>query len=403
MSQSPFREPQQAWQTPPATKTPAEELVEQESTPVEADVPRWVREGIVSDPSTTVMGKPGWGRVGEASGAPKHTPAPAPAARQGARHAVAGVDEPVLRAAPVLVREVRPVPRSGYRKALYVLSGGLINPGLSTAEKREATLEGRVSRPVIGRHVTTYLCLKGGIAKTSTCIGVAKFCAQLSPDSVFAGDFNPDAGDLAERAVGDDLAGVAGVNPLAQQVDAIHSVGELSRYTSSADRLTVLPGEPDPQLGESLTSTEFNAILDLVGRYYSNVHVDAGTGMTHPIMKGILAETDTVVVPASYSISGAKRAAETIEWLRRNGFARLADNAIVALTANQNVSGLVDKAAVRGLFPDNRVVVVPQDPHVADGAAIRLEQMRPETRDAYGEIAAMLSDRWSARREAGRR
>lgn len=274
------------------------------------------------------------------------------------------------------------------------MTGGLINLGPSAAQLREQERMARIQRPLRGAHVTTYLCLKGGITKTTTCIGTALTAAQYRPEAVVAGDFNPDAGDLAERVTGRE--GLAGVNQLAQHVDSVTSIGDLSRYLYSEGRLTVLPGEPDPKLGESLTSAQFNAVIEILSSYYSSIHVDAGTGITHPIMPGILARTDTLVVPAAYSITGAKRAYETLAWLRSNGFGRLASSAIVALTERDLVSREVDKNAVLAMFEGIPVVKVPADRHLADGAQVHLEQMQPRTREAFAEIAALIADRYPA-------
>ena len=297
-------------------------------------------------------------------------------------------------ASPQLLRPRPLEPASGPRRWVHAMTGGLVNLGPSAAQLREQERMARIQRPLRGAHVTTYLCLKGGITKTTTCIGTALTAAQYRPEAVVAGDFNPDAGDLAERITGRE--GLAGVNQLAQQVDAVTSIGDLSRFLFSEGRLTVLPGEPDPKLGESLTSAQFNAVIEILSSYYSSIHVDAGTGITHPIMPGILARTDTLVVPAAYSITGAKRAYETLAWLRSNGFGRLASSAIVALTERDLVSREVDKNAVLAMFDGIPVVKVPADRHLADGAQVHLAQMQPRTREAFAEIAALIADRYPA-------
>lgn len=337
-----------------------------------------------------------------ASATPQHAAAPVPQtdevrnpwiAQQQETPSWAPVPRPAAPAGPApMLRERRLVPDSGARRLVHVLTGGLVNLGPSAVQVRERERMRRIQRPLRGAHVTTYLCLKGGIAKTSTCAGTALTAAAHRPEAVVAGDFNPDAGDLAERVLGRE--GLAGVNRLAEQVDRVHSIAELSRFLETEGRLTVLPGEPDPQLGESLSSHQFNAVIEVLSCYYSSIHVDAGTGITHPIMPGILARTDTLVVPAAYSITGAKRAADTLKWLRNNKFERLADSAIVALTAKDQVSRDVDKAAVRAQFDGASLVVVPQDPHLADGALVRLDRMQPGTREAFAEIAALIADRY---------
>lgn len=304
----------------------------------------------------------------------------------------------VVRVAAPLVRERPLVPDRGARRLVHVLSGGLVNLGPSGAQVRVREQMRRIQRPLRGAHVTTYLCLKGGIAKTSTCMGTALVAAQHRPEAVVAGDFNPDAGDLAERVLGFEQVerGLPGVNDLAAAMDRVHSIGELSQFLQSQGRLTVLPGEPDPKLGESLTSHQFNAVIEILACYYSSIHVDAGTGITHPIMPGIMARTDTLVIPAAYSITGARRARGTLDWLTENGFEALARTAIIALTAKDAVSRDVNKAAVRAMFDGVSLVVVPQDPHMADGALVRLDRLRPTTREAYAEIAALIADRYPA-------
>ena len=205
-------------------------------------------------------------------------------------------------------------------------------------------------------------------------------------------DANPDAGDLAERVVGKRLSGIT---DLARNVERIDSLDALSQYTVTSGRLTVLPGEPSPTLGDSLTSGDFRRVMEVVQQYYSFVQVDCGTGVTHPLMEGILEYADTVVVPAAWSITGARRAAETIRWLRDNGFAHLARTSIVVLTAKDVVSRNVDKEAVlEHLGQAADLVVVPADPHVADGAVIDWDLLAPATREAYLEIAAAITSRF---------
>ena len=216
--------------------------------------------------------------------------------------------------------------------------------------------------------------------------------ANLRPDPVFAIDANPDAGDLAERLVGQSRAGIT---ELSAGIDRIDSLDALSRYTLTAGRLTMLPGEPNPELGDSLSSEDFRRIMGVVQRYYNVVQVDCGTGVTHPLMRGILEFADTVVIPASWSITGARRAAETILWLETHGFERLARTSIVVLTAKDLVSRSVDKEAVRSYLSQAAdLIVVPSDPHVADGALIDWEQLGPATKEAYLDIAASITKRF---------
>ena len=294
---------------------------------------------------------------------------------------------------PMLRRRV-PRPRQGWQALAYDFSGGRWNPGLSEKERKVRDREQQIATQLRGKHVTAFFCLKGGISKTSTTAATSIALANLRPDPVFAVDANPDAGDLVERLVGERQSGITA---LAAHVDEIDSLDALSRYTVTAGRLTVLPGEPNPILGDSLGAEDFERIMGAVQRYYSFVQVDCGTGVTHPLMSGILRFADTAVIPAAWSITGAKRAAETIQWLEDNGFAELARTSIVVLTAKDLVSRNVDKDAVLGhLSKAGDLVVVPADPHVADGALLDWEHLQLATQEAYLEIAAAITRRFEA-------
>ncbi|MDO5697046.1 MAG: hypothetical protein Q4G51_03620 [Dermatophilus congolensis] len=287
-----------------------------------------------------------------------------------------------------------PRPRSGWRSLAYDVTAGRWNPGPSPREVRERDREEQIARQLQRRHVTAFFCLKGGISKTSTTAATSLALADLRPDPVFAIDANPDAGDLVERLVG---SSHSGITSLARNIDSIRSLEDLSRYTVTTGRLTMLPGEPNPVLGDSLQAGDFERVLDVVGTYYSLVQVDCGTGVTHPLMRGILAHTDTAVIPAGWSITGARRAADTIDWLAANGFESLAETSIVVLTAKDIVSRNVDRDAVlHHLRRAADLVVVPADPHVADGARLRWEQLQRPTQEAYLDIAAAITRRFEA-------
>lgn len=339
-------------------------------------------------------------QAGEGVAHVAHAGPPAASAGREARQAedLAGISAAMSRPGsrttrdPLMLRAATPRPRGGWRALAYDVTSGRWNPGPSPGELQERRREARIAAPLQRRHVTAFFCLKGGVGKTSTTAATSMALANLRPDPVFAIDANPDAGDLAERLVG---TACTGITNLAKEVDAVRSLEDLSRFTVTSGRLTVLPGDPNPVLGDSLGAGDFERILDVVGTYYSLVQVDCGTGVTHPLMGGVLAHAGTVVIPATWSITGARRAAETVDWLHGNGFAHLAASCIVVLTAKDVVSRRVDRDAVlHHLGTSADLVVVPPDPHVADGARLDWEHLAKPTREAYLEIAAALADRF---------
>lgn len=211
---------------------------------------------------------------------------PAPAARPAAQERVTKTEAPPrhLGDAP-MIRPSSPRPRQGWRALAYGVTGGLWNPGIGPTEEKERERERQIATQLRGRHVTAFFCLKGGISKTSTTAATSIALSDLRPDPVFAIDANPDAGDLAERLVGRRLSGIGA---LASHIEQIDSLEALSQYTATTGRLTVLPGEPNPVLGDSISADDFECVMRAVQKYYSFVQVDCGTGVTHPLMEGVL-------------------------------------------------------------------------------------------------------------------
>src|SRR5699024_523662 len=192
------------------------------------------------------------------------------------------------------VRETTPAPQHGVQSVVYKLTGGRWNLGPGQAEQYESQLHARAAKTIHGSRNVTFMCLKGGISKTSTTLGVGLTLAEHRPDSVLALDANPDAGDLSDRALSHEQ--VEAVSPrsitdLVKAIEAeqIHNLTDLNRFTQTSGRLHHIAGEQDPAVSESLTAEEYINVRDVADRFYPIPLTDCGTGVTHPAMKGILA------------------------------------------------------------------------------------------------------------------
>ncbi len=289
------------------------------------------------------------------------------------------------------IRPTKPVPARGWRRALHSLTGGAVNPGLSTAERRHDQLVAQAQTRATKPSTIAVMCLKGGIGKTSTTVGVGLTLAQYRGDRVIAIDANPDAGDLYERTCPGDAP--ATLTDLADRLEDITGMTDLSRYTSIAGRLTVLAGNQEPTISESLSAEDFTSALRTLQHYFNVILVDCGTGVTHPSMLGILSNADQVVIAGGYAVSGARRAERTLRWLASNGYARLSRNAVVVLTETADVSRQVNTEAIEQLLGSlaATVVPVPRDQAVADGAAVTLDRLDETTRQAYLQISAAIA------------
>ncbi|MDV8128773.1 AAA family ATPase [Rhodococcus sp. IEGM 1304] len=98
-----------------------------------------------------------------------------------------------------IIRRAKRPPAKGFRRFLFKLTGGKVNPGQSQAELEYLELVKRINQPSRGVYKIAFVSLKGGVGKTTAAKTVGSTFASLRGDRVIAIDANPDAGTLADR------------------------------------------------------------------------------------------------------------------------------------------------------------------------------------------------------------
>jgi MinD-like ATPase involved in chromosome partitioning or flagellar assembly len=282
------------------------------------------------------------------------------------------------------------VPRRGWRARLYSATGGRVNPGVGSDERTHLDVLERVRRQVHGARQVAVSSIKGGVGKTtvSACLGL--MLAEHRGDGVIAVDADPDAGNLADRLTGHpDVT----VRHLLADLDSIRSLSDFGLYTSLAGRLRVLASDQDPTVGDAFRRDEYERVCKTLIRFFGIVITDSGTGLVHDTMRGILTRADRLIVVGTPTVDGASRASKTLDWLLAHGHERLADDAVVVLSADRG-SEKVNYGQLRGHFRrrSQHVIEVPADPHLYSGSIIDLNLLQPATRDAYLELAAVIAD-----------
>ncbi|MDQ4117739.1 MAG: MinD/ParA family protein [Actinomycetota bacterium] len=292
-------------------------------------------------------------------------------------------------------------PRAGWRRVLYELTGGRVNPGPGTAEEARQELLARIRSPLAGAHRVAVTSIKGGVGKTTvaTCLGLT--LAENRGDRAVVLDANPDAGTLADRLTGDSRVTV---RELLDDLDQVQTWTDVSRYTSLAGRLQVLASEQDPAAGEAFRRDEYERVCALLGRFFNIIITDSGTGLVHSAMEGTLSAADSLVVVGAPTVDGASRASKTLDWLVAHGHDTLARDAIVVLSCDRS-SAEVDGTRIREHFAGRvrAVVEIPHDAHLATGGRVDLTRLRPSTVDAFLELGALIGDAFDVRAGARRR
>ncbi|GAA3020224.1 ATPase [Actinokineospora globicatena] len=291
-----------------------------------------------------------------------------------------------------LLKQSKRAPQSGWRKAVYVATGRLINVGESPAEVRRRELIGRVNQPLRGCYKIAMLSLKGGVGKTTTTTTLGSTFSSLRGDRVIAVDANPDRGTLSQKIP---LETTATVRHLLRDAGRIRRYSDIRAYTSQGpSRLEVLASEQDPAVSEAFSEDDYRRTVSLLEHFYNIVLTDCGTGLMHSAMKGVLDVADSLVIVSSGSVDGARSASATLDWLDAHGYRTLVARSVAVINSVRPKSGSVDLDKLAQHFGARcrAVCRIPFDPHLEEGAEIELERLAPETRLALLEMAATVAD-----------
>ena len=287
----------------------------------------------------------------------------------------------------------RPAPESGFRRFLYFLSLKSINLGDSAQVRARKAIEARIASPLDGgARFVPVLTRKGGVGKTtiSTLLGMA--LATAREDRIIAIDANPDRGTLAERVSKNTRFTVRDVVNRAAAIDGFTDFSTM--VSRDVTRLDVLASDSDPMLSEAFSEGDYNVVADMAARYYSIVLTDCGTGIVHSVMRPTLQRANGLVIVSGGSVDEARLASETLTWLEANGWGDLVRGAVVALNTATQATSLVKLDEIEQHFKTRvrAVVRIPYDPALAAGSVIKFNELKPQTREAARELAALVVD-----------
>lgn len=409
---------------PPAVSRPAPPVVDLPPVPsVFAPVPGFRSQQRFSNPAEPGVSTPlpaEWTAPTPPHGVPVITAPPVPASFPGPAAANfpppapgpfvppagAGIDAGVHAAAykdlstAALLGQRKNPPTSGWRKALYVASFKQVNVGESPKTTHRNNLISEVSQPLQGCYRIAVMSLKGGVGKTTITATLGATFASIRGDRVVAVDANPDRGTLSQKVP---LETAATVRHLLRDAEGIERYSDVRAYTSQGpSRLEVLASESDPAVSEAFSSDDYLRALEVLERFYSLVLTDCGTGLMHSAMSAVLSKADVLVVISSGSVDGARSASATLDWLDAHGHQDLVRNSIAVINAVRPRSGKVDLSKVLDHFSRRcrAVRLVPFDPHLEEGAEISLDRLKPGTREALIELAAVVASDFAGTRRS---
>ncbi|MBA8827147.1 MinD-like ATPase involved in chromosome partitioning or flagellar assembly [Saccharopolyspora lacisalsi] len=291
-----------------------------------------------------------------------------------------------------LLRQTKRPPQSGWRRAVYLVSGRTVNLGESPADLRRRELISRINQPLHGCYKIAMLSLKGGVGKTTATATLGSTFSSLRGDRVIAVDANPDRGTLSQKIP---LETTATVRHLLRDSQRIRKYSDVRSYTSQGpSRLEILASEQDPAVSEAFSEDDYRRSVNLLEHFYNVVLTDCGTGLMHSAMKGVLDLADSLVIVSSSSIDGARSASATLDWLDAHGYGGLVARSVAVINSVRPGSGKVDVDKLAAHFESRcrAVSKIPFDAHLDEGAEVELDQLAAPTRLALLELAATVAD-----------
>ncbi|GAA2548504.1 MinD/ParA family ATP-binding protein [Mycolicibacterium diernhoferi] len=324
---------------------------------------------------------------------PGPPPYPGPSQHPGRGHHP--VPPPGSYADRIPVHDLVPVrrvpPGRGWRRLVFRASFGLINPGPSPDEVRQAELEARI-RGVLRGHYKIGVLGKGGVGKTtvSACVG-SVFAELRQEDRVVAVDADTAFGKLGSRV---DPRAVGSYWELASDQHLESFADIRSRVGNNAAGLFVLAGEATPARRRVLDPAIYREATARLDRYFSISIVDCSSTMDSPVTQEVLRDLDALIVVSSPWVDGAAAAGQTMDWLASRGLSGLLQRTVVVLNDSD---GHADKRT-RGILAQQfggqgqAVVEVPFDGQLRPGGVIAgTAVMSTQTRRKFLEVAAALA------------
>jgi MinD-like ATPase involved in chromosome partitioning or flagellar assembly len=170
---------------------------------------------------------------------------------------------------------------------------------------------------------------------------------------------------------------------------------DLEQYLRHQDDgvFDVLAADEDPKIGRLLTSDVVSRLTSAVTRSHLLVLVDTGNNVDSENWRTIVSRADQLVVVTLPREDAAFAADWMLEVLVDDGYEdKVADAVTIFSTPTPNVdSALLTDLTEHFTSRTRAVVRAPYDPALEQGGRIEYSTLRPETRDAWVHVSALIA------------
>jgi MinD-like ATPase involved in chromosome partitioning or flagellar assembly len=170
---------------------------------------------------------------------------------------------------------------------------------------------------------------------------------------------------------------------------------DIRRFTSQAPSgLEIIANDVDPAVSTTFNDEDYRRAIDVLGRQYPIILTDSGTGLLYSAMRGVLDLADQLIIISTPSVDGASSASTTLDWLSAHGYASLVSRSLTVISGVRETGKMIKVEDIVTHFEQRcrGVIVVPFDEHLAAGAEVDLDMMRPKVREAYFDLAAKVAE-----------
>ncbi|BAN91978.1 hypothetical protein BB737_19535 [Mycobacterium avium subsp. hominissuis] len=291
-----------------------------------------------------------------------------------------------------VVKKRREPAEIGWRKAVYVVTGGLVNLGAGPHERQLRDWKARVTSNIPGNYQITAVSIKGGVGKTRVTAGVGTTFAEERKQPVIAIDADATYGSLGQFV---DPKAQYSIRDLLAAKDVVVDYPKARHFTGqNKQRLEVLSGNQNVANPMELDATTLFDTVALTRRFYQLALVDCGNAVETEFFKAVLSVSDALMIIGSCDAEGARGIEKTVNWLAaRNGHELLKRSVIVLNKAGTPAGKGVVAHVTERLGPRVRSVkTIPWDPHLREAATLDFEALHKRTRLAFLELAAELAE-----------
>ena len=218
----------------------------------------------------------------------------------------------------------------GWRKAVYVCTGGLVNlgAGLTSAQLRD--WKARVTSNIPGNYQIAAVSVKGGVGKTRVTAGVGTvFAGRAQRSTVIAIDADTTYGGLGRFV---DPKALTSIRDFLAAKERVVDYPKARRFTGQNKQgLEVLAGNQNVANPMDLDATTFfDTVSARRAAFTSCALVDCGAEVETEFFKAVLSVSDALMIIGSCTAEGGLAIETTVDWLAaRNGHELLKRSVIV--------------------------------------------------------------------------